>query len=99
MAQDFTQILGVDYEKIYTSVVDTITLIFLISFIITENLHMCLMNVVTFYLFGSLDNNIYIRVLKGLKMSETFKSKPREMYLYKVKKIFIWTKTVGSNVI
>jgi Reverse transcriptase (RNA-dependent DNA polymerase) len=46
---------------------------------------MHLMDVVTAYLYGSLDNDIYMKVPKGLKMSETFKSKPQEMYSIKLK--------------
>jgi hypothetical protein len=55
--------------------VDIITLRFLISLTITENLQMRLMNVVTAYLYGSLDNDIYMKVIEGLKMPEAFKSK------------------------
>jgi Reverse transcriptase (RNA-dependent DNA polymerase) len=47
VAQGFTQIRGVDYEETYSPVVDAITLRFLISLAITENLQMCLMDVVT----------------------------------------------------
>jgi Reverse transcriptase (RNA-dependent DNA polymerase) len=64
---------------------DAITLRFLISLTITENLQMHPMDVVTAYLYGSLDNDIYMKVPKGLKMPETFKSKPREMYSIKLK--------------
>jgi Reverse transcriptase (RNA-dependent DNA polymerase) len=83
--QDFTQIQGVDYEETYSPIVDAITLQFLISLTITENLQMRLMDVVTIYLYGSLDNDIYMRVPEGLKMSEAFKSKSREMYFIKFK--------------
>jgi Reverse transcriptase (RNA-dependent DNA polymerase) len=76
VAQGFTQIPGVEYEETYSPVVDAITLRFLISLTITENLQLCLMDVVTAYLYGSLDNDIYIKFPEGLKMSEAFKSKP-----------------------
>jgi hypothetical protein len=33
------------------------------------------MNVVIAYLYGSLDNDIYMKVPEGLKMPEAFKSK------------------------
>jgi hypothetical protein len=46
---------------------------------------MRLMDVVTAYLYGSLNNDIYIKVSEGLKMLEAFKSKPREMYSIKLK--------------
>jgi hypothetical protein len=46
---------------------------------------MCLMDVVTAYLYGSLDNDIYMKVLEGIKIPEAFKSKSREMYSIKLK--------------
>ena len=75
VAQGFTQIPGVDYEETYSPVVDAITLRFLISLTITENLQMRLMDVVTAYLYGSLDNDIYMKIPEGLKMPEALKSK------------------------
>jgi Reverse transcriptase (RNA-dependent DNA polymerase) len=62
LAQDFTQISGVDYKETYSHVVDAITLRFLISLTIIENLQMRLMDVVTAYLYGSLNNDIYMKV-------------------------------------
>jgi Reverse transcriptase (RNA-dependent DNA polymerase) len=60
VAQGFTQISGVDYEETYSPVVDAIILQFLISLTITENLQMRLMDVI--YLYGSLDNDIYMKI-------------------------------------
>jgi Reverse transcriptase (RNA-dependent DNA polymerase) len=62
VAQGFTQIPGVNYEETYSPVVDAITLRFLISLTTTENIQMRLMDVVTAYLYGSLDNDIYMKV-------------------------------------
>ena len=76
VAQGFIQIPGIDYEETYSSIVDVITLRFLITLTITENFQMRLMDVVTAYLYGSLDNDIYMKVPEGLKMHESFKSKP-----------------------
>jgi hypothetical protein len=45
--------------------VDAITFRFLISLIVTESLDMRLMDVVTTYLYGSLDNDIYMKISKG----------------------------------
>jgi hypothetical protein len=42
--------------------VDAITFRFFISLIVTESLDMCLMDVVTAYLYGSLDNDIYMKI-------------------------------------
>jgi Reverse transcriptase (RNA-dependent DNA polymerase) len=66
--------------------VDAITLRFLISFTITDNLQMHLMDVVTTYLYGSLDNDIYMKVPEGLKIPEAFKSKTQEIYSIKLKR-------------
>jgi Reverse transcriptase (RNA-dependent DNA polymerase) len=46
---------------------------------------MRLMDVFTTYLYGSLDNDIYMKVPEELKMSEAFKSKTREIYSIKLK--------------
>jgi Reverse transcriptase (RNA-dependent DNA polymerase) len=80
----------------YTPVVDAITLRFLISLTITENLQMRLMDVVTTYLYGSLDNDIYMKVPEGLKMFEAFKSKPRKMYSIKLKRLLYGLKQSGQ---
>jgi Reverse transcriptase (RNA-dependent DNA polymerase) len=53
------------------------------------------MDVVTAYLYGSLDNYIYMKVPEGLKMSEAFKSKPQEMYSIKLKKSLYGLKQSG----
>jgi len=40
--------------------------------VVTESLDMHLMDVVTTYLYGSLDNNIYMKIPKGYKMPEAY---------------------------
>ena len=62
VAQDFSQRLGIDYEETYTPVMDAITFRFLISLVAKENLDMWLMDVVTTYLYGSLNNDIYMKL-------------------------------------
>ena len=54
--------------------VDAITLRYLIGLTVYENLDMHLMDVVTAYLYGSLDNHIEMRILKGFKIPEIHKS-------------------------
>ena len=56
---------------------------------------MCQMDVVTAYLYGSLDNDIYMKVPEGLKMPEELKSKPREMYYIKLKRSLYGLKQSG----
>jgi hypothetical protein len=72
VAQGFSQRPGIDYEEIYSPVIDAITFRFFISLVVTENLDMRLMNVVIAYLYGSLDNDIYMKIPKGYKMPETY---------------------------
>ena len=45
---------------------DAITLQYLISLTVSEGLDMCLMDVVTTYLYGSIDIDIYMKSLKDL---------------------------------
>ncbi|KAL0376758.1 UNVERIFIED_CONTAM: Copia protein [Sesamum calycinum] len=86
VAQGFTQKPGIDYTETYSPVVDATTLRFLISLSVIEQLKMQLMDVVTAYLYGSLDTDIYMRIPEGLKMPEALKSKPRHMYSIKLKR-------------
>ena len=60
VAQEFSQRPSIDYEETYSPVMDRITFHYLISFAVHEKLHMQLMDVVTAYLYGQQDNNIYI---------------------------------------
>ena len=58
IAQGFSQRLGIDYKEIYSPLVDAITFRYLISFAVSEGLHMRLIDVITEYLYGSLDSDI-----------------------------------------
>ena len=62
VTQGFSQRPDIDYKETYSPMVDVITLRFLISLTMYENLDMHLMDVVTTYLYGSLDNYIYMKV-------------------------------------
>ena len=70
---------------------DTITFRYLIDLAVHENLEIHLLDVVTVYLYGSLDNEIYMKVPEGLKMPEAYKS--REMYSIRLQKSLYWLKT------
>ena len=74
VAQSFSQRLGIDYVFIYSLVIDAITFSYLISLVVHEKLDICLMDIVT-YLYGSLDNDIYMKILKGFKVLEAHNSK------------------------
>ena len=47
---------------------------------------MQLMDVVTAYLYGSLDNDIYMKILEGYKMSETYNPTSQSMYSIKLQR-------------
>ena len=68
VAQGFTQRPGIDYDETYSPVMSGITFRYLISMAANLNLKMQLMDVVTAYLYGSLDSEIYMRVPEGLKI-------------------------------
>ena len=84
VAQGFSQRPGIDYEETYSPVVDATTFRYLISLAIHEKLGMCLMDVVTAYLYGPLDCDIYMKIPKGLKLLATHNSGPRELYSIKL---------------
>ena len=54
---------------------DATTFRYLITLVVSEGLCMRLMDVVTAYLYGPLDNNIYMKISEGLKISEVHSSK------------------------
>jgi hypothetical protein len=66
--------------------VDAITFRFLINLAVTESLNMRLMDVVTTYLYGLRDNDIYMKFLEGYKMPEAYISKSRSIYSIKLQR-------------
>ena len=62
VAQGFSQRTGVDIEETYSPVMDGITFRYLISMAVNFDLKMKLMDVLTAYLYGNLDSNIYMKV-------------------------------------
>ncbi|KAG7584130.1 Reverse transcriptase RNA-dependent DNA polymerase [Arabidopsis suecica] len=95
VAQGFSQRPGIDYEETYSPVMDAITFRFLMSLAADENLEMRLMDVVTAYLYGSLDTDIYMRVPDGFNMPEALKSKPKELYAIKLQRSLYGLKQSG----
>ena len=67
VAQGFSQRPGIDYDETYSPVMDTITFRFLISMAVSERLEIRLMDVVTAYLYGLLDFDIFIKIPEGYK--------------------------------
>jgi len=72
VVEGFLQRPSIDNEETYALVMDTITFKFLICLVAKENLDMWLMDVVTTYLYGSLDNDIYMKIPKRYKMPKTY---------------------------
>ena len=95
VAQGFSQRPGIDYEETYSPVMDAITFRFLMSLAANENLEMRLMDVVTAYLYGSLDTDIYMRIPDGFKMPETLSSKPKELCAIKLQRSLYGLKQSG----
>lgn len=57
---DFTQCPSIDYEEVYSNVMDLITFKYLISIAVDKKLETRLMDVITAYLYENLDIDIYI---------------------------------------
>ena len=45
---------------------------------------MCLMNVVITYLYRSINNDVYIKILEGFKMLEAYNTNPQKVHLIKL---------------
>ena len=95
VAQGFSQRLGIDYEETYSLVMDAITFRYLVHFAVSEGLEMHLMDVVTAYLYGSIDSDIYMKIPEGFTLSEAKFSKPRSMYSIKLQRSLYGLKQSG----
>ena len=63
---------------------------------VLENLDMHLMDVVTIYLYKFLNNDIYMKVSKEFKISETYKSSFWEPYSIKLQRSSYGLKQLGQ---
>ena len=95
VAQGFSQRPGIDYEETYSPVMDATTFRYLISLAVSENLEMRLMDVVTAYLYGSLDSDIYMKIPEGFKMPRSLCAKPKEMYSIRLQRSLYGLKQSG----
>jgi hypothetical protein len=66
--QEFTQRPGIDFNEIYSPVMNGIIFQYLISLATKKHLSLQLMDVVTTYLYGSLDLDIYMKVPDGISV-------------------------------
>lgn len=74
---------------------DAITFRYLISLAVSKKLKMRLMDVVTAYLYGSLNSDIYMKIPEEFKMPEALSTKPKEMYSIKLQKSLYGLKQSG----
>ena len=95
VAQGFSQRPGIDYEETYSPVMDAITFRYLIQLVVSEGLEMHLMDVVTTYLYGSIDSDIYMKIPEGFPLPEAKFSKPRGMYSIKLQRSLYGLKQSG----
>ena len=83
-------------EKTYSSVVDAITLRYLISLTVCEKLDMHFMDAVTTYLYGFLENEIYMKIPEGFKIPKSYISNSRELYSIKLQRSLYGFKQSGK---
>ena len=95
IAQGFSQRPGIDYEETYSPVTNTIIFLYLMSLAVSEGLDMRLMDVVTTYLYGSLDANVYMKIIEGFTLPEAMNSKPWSMYSIKLQRSLYELKQSG----
>ena len=93
VAQGFTQRPGIDYDETYSPVMSGTTFRYLISLAVKMNLSIQLMDVVTAYLYGSLDSDIYMKVPEGMKLPNPKAN--RNMYCVKLQKSLYGLKQSG----
>lgn len=74
---------------------DAITFRYLISLAVSEKLEMRLMDVITAYLYGELDTDIYMKVPEGLKLPDAASNKPRAMFSIKLRRSLYGLKQSG----
>ena len=74
---------------------DAITFHFLISLAVSEGLDMRLMEVITAYLYGSIENDIYMKILEGFKLPEANNTKPQNMCSNKLQQSLYGLKQSG----
>ena len=73
-----------DYKETYFLVINEIIFRFLISLEVYDELDICLMYGITIYLYGFIDNDAYIKILKGFKPPKAKSIKPRSVYSIKL---------------
>jgi hypothetical protein len=93
VAQWFMQRPNIDFNETYSLVMNGITFRYLISLAIQNHLYLQLMDVVTAYLYGSLDLDIYMKVFDGISIPNMHAN--RSMYCVKLVKSLYGLKQSG----
>jgi len=93
VAQGFTQRPGIDFNETYSPVMSEIIFRYLISLAVQKHLSMQLMDVLTAYLYGSLDSDIHMKVPEGIPIPNP--NANRNMYCVKLKKSLYGLKQSG----
>jgi hypothetical protein len=84
VAQWFMQRPIIDFNETYSLVINGITFQLLISLATQKHMSLYLMDVVTVYLYGSLDSDMYMKVPNGISVPNT--NVGRNMYCVKLNK-------------
>ena len=93
VAQGFMQKPSIDFNETYSPVMSGITFRYLIALAVQNHLSMQLMDVVTAYLYGSLDSDIYMKVPDGIPIPNPKAS--RNTYCVKLNKSLYGLKQSG----
>jgi hypothetical protein len=93
VAQGFSQKPRIDYIETYSQVMSGITFRYLISLAVQNRVSMQLMGIVTAYLYGSLDSDIYMKVPDGINVLDPKAN--RNMYCVKLQKSLYGLKQSG----
>ena len=93
VVQGFTQRPRIDFNETYSLVMSRIMFRYLISLAVQKRLSIQLMDVVTAYLYGSLDSDIYMKVPDGISIPN--QGANRNMYCVKLKRSLYGLKQSG----
>ena len=97
VAQGFIQRPSIDYEEAYSHVMDLITFRYLLSLAIDKKLETKLMDVVTAYMYGNLDNNIHMRIPTGLVEFQHFQRQQQCLKFEKKKHCMTLNMPIGCD--
>lgn len=93
LAKGFLQMHGVDLNETFPSVVGHTTLRLLFALSVQRNLDRTHFDATTAFLYGVLEDDIYIQISEGF--SETV----QKGQVIKLKKNYVWSKTVFKNLV